>query len=202
MKKTTGTDLPEVTVFDSASVTNEEVVAALISAGGCVIKNAMSTEDLAAIEKDTRIHLLADKPWDGTFFPIQTRRVNGLASKSKIFMEKLVCYQAYQDACDTLLTSRVSNWVGDVQEHSTSKPQLNNTIVFSIGPGVKTQPLHRDNMIHHRVKERVELSQYTMRQDSAIGFFVAGKKTAQGMGPKYSFLARICGSTTLHQQKF
>ncbi|KIW36023.1 uncharacterized protein PV06_11656, partial [Exophiala oligosperma] len=98
--------LPEVKVFDSASVTNEEIVGALISAGGCVIKNALSTEDLAAIEKDTRAHLLADKPWDGTFFPIQTRRVNGLASKSKVFMEKLVCYKAYQDACDTLLTSR------------------------------------------------------------------------------------------------
>ncbi|KIW36009.1 uncharacterized protein PV06_11684 [Exophiala oligosperma] len=142
----------------------------------------MSTEDLAAIEKDTRIHLLADKPWDGTFFPIQTRRVNGLASKSKIFMEKLVCYQAYQDACDTLLTSRVSNWVGDVQEHSTSKPQLNNTIVFSIGPGAKAQPLHRDDMIHHRVKERMESSHYTIGQDSAIGFLVGGKKTTKANG--------------------
>ncbi len=174
--------LPEVKVFDRETVTNDEIVAALISAGGCVVKNVMTTEDLAAVEKDTRPHLLADKPWDGTFFPIQTRRVNGLASKSKVFMEKLVCDKAYQNACDTLLTSEVSNWVGDVQEHSKSRPQLHNTIVFSIGPGAKPQPLHRDDMVHHRIKERKEAAQYTMGQDSAIGFFVGGKKTTKENG--------------------
>ena len=174
--------LPDVKAFDRESVSNEDIVTALITTGGCIIKGVLAAEDLAAIEVDTRVHLLADKPWDGTFFPIQTRRVNGLASKSKTFMERVVCEKAYQDACDTLLSSSVSNWVGDAQEHSTSTPQLHNTIVFSIGPGAKPQPLHRDSMVHHIITERKDASQYTMGQDNAIGFFVAGKRTTKENG--------------------
>jgi ectoine hydroxylase-related dioxygenase (phytanoyl-CoA dioxygenase family) len=174
--------LPEVKTFDSTTVTNDEIIAALISTGGCIIKNVMKAEDLAAIEKDTRAHLLADKSYNGTSFPMQTRRVNGLASKSKVFMEKLVCYKGYQDVCDTLLTSSTTNWVGDVQYQSNSKPQLHNTIVISIGPGAEPQPLHRDDMVHHRINQKQEVSEYTIGQDSAIGFFVVGKKTTKANG--------------------
>ncbi|TVY32182.1 Dioxygenase [Lachnellula occidentalis] len=174
--------LPEVKSFDSATVTNEDIVAALVKAGGCVIKNVLTPDVLAEIEKDTREHITADKPWDGTFFPIQTRRVNGLASKSKIFMEKLVNNKILQDCSETMLSSTVQNWVGDVFETSTSHPQLHNTLVFSIGPGAAPQPLHRDDMVHHRVLQRKDSLDYTLGQDSAIGFFVGGKKTSKANG--------------------
>lgn len=174
--------LPEVKAFDSATVTNEEIVAALIDAGGCVIKNVLSPEVLAEIERDTREHITADKPWDGTFFPIQTRRVNGIASKSKIFMEELVNNKILQDCSNTMLSSTSECWVGDVFEKSTSPPQLHNTLIFSIGPGAAKQPLHRDDMVHHRHLQRMEVKDYVMGQDTAIGFFVGGKKTTKSNG--------------------
>lgn len=174
--------VPEVKIFDNATVTHDEILDSLIKAGGCVIKNVVPAADLAQIEKDTRPYLDADKPWNGDFFPAQTRRVNGLAGKSKAFMEKVVCYKPYQDVCRTLLSSTVSNYLGQTLQTSTSEPQLNSTIVFSIGPGAAPQGLHRDDMIHHRVVKQMKPEDYELGQDLGIGFFVGGNKTTKANG--------------------
>jgi hypothetical protein len=94
--------LPKVSAFDSAIVTTDEIIAALRTAGGCIIRNAVAPSQLAQIETDTRPYLDADEPWGGEFFPIQTRRMNGLAGKSKIFMKEVVCYKPYQDRAKTV----------------------------------------------------------------------------------------------------
>lgn len=174
--------LPKVEVFDHASVTPDQIVAALIEAGGCVVKNAVSTADLALIQNDVQPYLDADKPWEGDFFPRETRRVNGLAEKSKVFMEKIVCYEPYQTVCKKLLSSTSKNYLGQELQVSTSQPQLNNTIVFAIGPGAAPQPLHRDDMIHHRVLEQMNSEDYVIGQDTGIGFFVGGRKTTKANG--------------------
>ncbi|KAF2501843.1 PhyH-domain-containing protein [Lophium mytilinum] len=174
--------LPKVEVFDSASVSPEQIVAALTKAGGCVIKNAVSPSDLSLIQKDVQPFLDADKPWEGDFFPRETRRVNGLAAKSKVFMEKIVCYEPYQSVCSKLLSSTTKNYLGQDLQVSTSQPQLNNTIVFAIGPGAKPQPLHRDDMIHHRVLKQMNAEDYVIGQDTGIGFFVGGRKTTKANG--------------------
>ncbi|KAK7903803.1 hypothetical protein LTR67_001823 [Exophiala xenobiotica] len=174
--------VPEVRVFDNATVTHDEILDALIEAGGCVIRNVVDPEDLAQIEKDTRPFIDADKPSGGDFLPPQTRRVTGLASKSKTFMEKIVCYKPYQDICQTMLSSTISMYVGDNLKASTSKPQLNNTIIFSIGPGASAQDLHRDDIIHHNVPQQIKSEDYKIGQDVGIGFFVGGKKTTRANG--------------------
>lgn len=174
--------VPEVKTFDNATVTHDEILDSLIKTGGCVIKNVVSATDLAQIEEDTRPYLDADKPWKGNFFPVQTRRVNGLAGKSKVFMEKIVCYKLYQEVCRTLLSSTVSNYLGQELQTSTSEPQLNNTIIFSIGPGAAAQGLHRDDMIHHRIVKQMTAEDYELGQDLGIGFFVGGKKTTRANG--------------------
>jgi ectoine hydroxylase-related dioxygenase (phytanoyl-CoA dioxygenase family) len=174
--------LPEVAVIDSSTATVDQVVKALIKAGGCIIKNAVPTEALAEIEKDTRSYLDADTEWKGDFFPKQTRRVNGLAAKSKAFMQNIVCYKLYQDVCTALLSSSVNSWLGEERIPSISKPQLNNTIIFSIGPGARAQGLHRDDMIHHNLTERINQEDYTIGQDTGIGFFVGGKRTTRQNG--------------------
>lgn len=61
-----------------------------------------------------------------------------------------------------------------------SGPQLNNTIVFSIGPGAKDQALHRDDPIHHRYYPAV--AEHEMGRDAGIGFFIGGKKTTKENG--------------------
>lgn len=174
--------LPPVQSFDSANTTADEIVAALIKAGGCIIRNAVHSNQLAAIEKDTRPYIEKDRVWGGEFFPRETRRVTALAEKSKAFMENVVCCSLYQQVCDVMLSSTTKSWLDEVCQVSTSKPQLNTTIVFSIGPGARDQGLHRDDMIHHNVTKRMLPEEYTIGQDLGIGIFVAGKKTTKENG--------------------
>lgn len=70
--------------------------------------------------------------------------------------------------------------VGEVNEHSISLPQLNNTITFSIGPGARDQALHRDDAIHHRYYPAV--ASHEIGRDAGLGMFVAGKKTTRQNG--------------------
>lgn len=174
--------LPDVSSFEHDTVTTEQIVSALAKAGGCIIRNAVTPANLSSTEQDTRPWPEADKPWAGDFFPIQTRRVNGLAEKSKAFMEKIVCYQLYQDVCTAMLTSTVKNYLGQDMHESVSRPQLHNTIVFSIGSGASAQPLHRDDMVHHRISAQMTAEEYKIGQDTAIGFSVGGKKTTKEHG--------------------
>jgi len=60
--------------FDAASVTADEVVKSLIENGGCFIRNLIDHETVAAMLKQVQPYLEADVPWEGEFFPKETRR--------------------------------------------------------------------------------------------------------------------------------
>lgn len=172
-----------IEAFDAKTVNAPEVVASLIKNGGCIIRGVLSAAQLALIEKDVRPWIELDRPWAGEFFPLETRRVMGLVEKSKAFTDLIPGNRLYRDVCDTLLMSTHESWLGQNLEKSVSHPQLNNTIVFSIGPGARRQELHRDDMIFHN--ELTELSShedYRIGRDTNIGFFVAGKKTTKANG--------------------
>ncbi|KAL1858606.1 hypothetical protein Plec18170_002807 [Paecilomyces lecythidis] len=168
--------------FEADPSNTDAVVKALIQDGGVVIRNVVSQATLDQIEKDTRPYLEADKPWKGDFFPPETRRVFGLAGKSATFMKEIVANGLYQAVCDALLTSTHYSYYGKTLQESVSKPQLNNTIIFSIGPGAKNQELHRDDMIHHNELRAITAEEYEVGRDTGIGFFVAGKKTTRQNG--------------------
>ena len=70
--------------------------------------------------------------------------------------------------------------VGEEKQESVSDPQLNNTVVFSIGPGAKAQVLHRDDIIHHNYHGAA--ASHTLGRDTGLGFFVAGKKSSRQNG--------------------
>ncbi|KAJ5726586.1 phytanoyl-CoA dioxygenase family protein [Penicillium malachiteum] len=159
--------------FDPNSAKAEHVVKALIQEGGAVFRG------LLQIEYDVRPFINLDKPWTGDFFPPETRRVCGLAGKSRTFMDLVVGNALYQDVCSILLTSTHCSYYGQKREESVSHPQLNNTIVFSIGPGARNQELHRDDMIHHNQLPAITSDQYRPGRDTGIGFFVAGKRTTK-----------------------
>ncbi|KAK4159046.1 hypothetical protein QBC43DRAFT_222943 [Cladorrhinum sp. PSN259] len=175
-------DLPEVKEFTSDPANRDQVVQALIRAGGVVIRNAIPQSALEIIEKETRPYINADKPWDGDFFPRETRRVYGLAGKSPTFIKSVVANSLYQAVCDVVLKSEFKCWIGQKLETSLSPPQLNNTIVFSIGPGARNQELHRDDMIHHNALKAITAEEYQMGRDTGIGFFVAAKRTTKANG--------------------
>ncbi|PMD33806.1 phytanoyl-CoA dioxygenase family protein [Hyaloscypha variabilis F] len=179
--KSSASPLPKVHSFNAATTTSDQLVHALKLAGGVIIRNFLSTEDTSQIEADVRPHLDADQPWKGDFFPPETRRACGLVGKSRTFAEKIVGNGLWLGVCDSLLSStNVHNWTGEKNETSTSLPQLNNTIVFSIAPGARNQALHRDDAIHHR--DYPAVSEHVFGRDAGIGLFVAGKKATRANG--------------------
>jgi ectoine hydroxylase-related dioxygenase (phytanoyl-CoA dioxygenase family) len=169
--------------FDARKASADEVTASLIKNGGAVLRNVVDAETLTTIEKDIRPWIEKDRPWKGDFFPPETRRVMGLVEKSQAFTESIPGNKLFRDVCDQLLTSVHESWLGQKLEKSVSKPQLNNTIVFSIGPGARRQELHRDDMNSHNELPALESpEEYKVGRDTAIGFFVAGRKTTKANG--------------------
>lgn len=172
--------------FDGASVTAEDITASLIKNGGCVVRNLVSKEDIAVIESDIRPWLLKDQPMSfkkSSFVLPQTRRVVALAGKSTKFMDTIPGNEIYQQVCRNLLDSHYEYWVGQSLKKGVSKPHLNNTIIFSIGPGAKRQELHRDDMNHHITLPGLKShEEYPQGRDASIGLFVAGKKATKANG--------------------
>ena len=61
--KSSKSPIPEVKTFDASTVTVEELVVALRVAGGVVIKNMLTKEEVEQIENDVRPWLEKDIPW-------------------------------------------------------------------------------------------------------------------------------------------
>lgn len=173
--------IPAVRTFD-ANADPKEVIAALKLSGGCKIKNAVSKDILVQVEKELRPHIEADVVWEGDFFPIQTRRVEGIIGKSPICAESIINHALYQAVCKEFLTTKNWYWSGSKKVHATSDPQLNNSICFSIGPGAWDQPLHRDSWCHHTYETEVEVYPDNYDRDVGIGWFVAGKSATKTNG--------------------
>lgn len=173
-----------VPVFEAGAANTEDVVQALIRCGGCIVRGVLSTEELKEIETDVRPYLKTDVPWGevNDFFPTRTTRVTGLIGKSVAFTKYVPGNKLYRDVCDDLLSVSSPAWHGQRRDISVSRPQLNNTIVFSIMPGAKRQELHRDDMIHHNVLPATTADEYKKGRDVSIGFFVAGTKTTKANG--------------------
>jgi ectoine hydroxylase-related dioxygenase (phytanoyl-CoA dioxygenase family) len=173
---------PPVDIFDATTVTSDDVTASLIRSGGCIVRQLISTTDVAQLEEDTRTSLDADAPWKGSFFPQGTRRAAGLAGKSLTFVEKILGNPLYQQVCKTLLTSKWNAWYGTEVIENISLPHMNSAFAVSIPPGAPRQELHRDDMNHHNNQPAIIPEQYVLGRDTAVGLFVAGKKATKENG--------------------
>ncbi|EMF14361.1 uncharacterized protein SEPMUDRAFT_115639 [Sphaerulina musiva SO2202] len=160
----------------------EDVVKALKIAGGCIIKNAVAHEHLDQIETDLRPYLNADIPWEGDFFPPQTRRCYNLIPSSLTCATRIIMHPLYQRVCSAFLRTTNWFWSGHKKTYATSLPQIMNTVCFSIGPGATAQPLHRDDWCYHVVARKVEVYPEDLQRDVGVGFFVAGKKATRENG--------------------
>jgi hypothetical protein len=60
--KSSASPIPEVKEFDSATCTAEELVEAIKVAGGVIVRNLLTQEELDQMEKDVRPHLDKDVP--------------------------------------------------------------------------------------------------------------------------------------------
>lgn len=59
--------------FDYASVTVDDIADSLKRNGGCFIRNFISTADADKLSNQMRPYLEGDEPWEGDFFPPETR---------------------------------------------------------------------------------------------------------------------------------
>ncbi|KAB5549603.1 phytanoyl-dioxygenase family protein [Coniochaeta sp. 2T2.1] len=181
--------LPDLQVFESGTATTEEVIAAMIKTGAVIIRNAVDEKTLDLIEADTRpylgdYHKGRDNDEDklSGFFSKESKRVLGLATKSKIYMDAIAQHPIFKAVRDELLTAHFKFWIGNKLNHVSSPPWITNTIIFSVQPGSATQDLHRDDVISHNPCRRKTAEQYTQGQDTAIGFFVAAKPSTKKNG--------------------
>ncbi|KAK8248238.1 hypothetical protein HDK77DRAFT_223491 [Phyllosticta capitalensis] len=168
-----------------ATASPDEIVAGMKIAGGAIIRNILSHESIAQMEHDLRPYLEADTPWEaGTFFPPSTRRAFSLCAKSDAAATDLIGNELYQAVCRRFLTTKAYKWYGNSSELNVSLPQVNNTIAFSVRPGISyNQPLHRDDDIHYPDRQRIDVyPEQTNKRDYGVGFFVAGTKSTKANG--------------------
>ena len=133
--------------------------------------------------KEVRPQLLVDSPWTGNFFPAQTRRAYGLVGRSPTYAKSIVMHPTFQSVASKFLAQKNWFYEGKNKQWAISRPQLSNTIVFSIGAGAAAQPLHRDDSIHQwAVEEAEKYPEKLNSRDASLGFFVAAKKATQENG--------------------
>ena len=125
--------------------------------------------------EDLRPLLDKDTPWEGEFFPKQTRRCYALMGNSPTCAKRVVMHPLYQATCDKFLTTRNWFWSGHNKTYATSAPQIMNTVCFSINPGAHKQPLHRDDWAYHVVATKVDKYPDDLQRDTGLGWFVAAK---------------------------
>lgn len=164
----------------SEPITAEKVTKKLEIYGGCIVKNYLPKEDCDKILSDMRPHLDADKPWNGGFFPPETRRACRTCIKSKTAAEKLLAHPLNVEVSTNFLAKKNYFVVGDRITSGFSPIQHNSTITFDVGPGAADQELHRDDMLHHNVRHKMDNFQYGY--ETAVGTVLALSRTTKQNG--------------------
>ncbi|MEM7273143.1 MAG: phytanoyl-CoA dioxygenase family protein [Actinomycetota bacterium] len=114
----------------------DHLVDALDEAGCAVVTDVMDDETRAAIRSDlapsmTAAEVGTDDP--AAFYPGQTRRVTALVARSATVTDHLLANRISTDICDALLLP-----------NSPAGYQLHVTAALEVGPGARSQILHRE----------------------------------------------------------
>jgi ectoine hydroxylase-related dioxygenase (phytanoyl-CoA dioxygenase family) len=127
--------VPRLTVGDS----NERVSAALREHGAVIVEGVLDADLLARFnaELDPLLEQVPPvrsylNPMIDLFYGDRVRQITGVAAKSRIFAEEILCHPFYGGVCDAILGPSCSSY------------QLNVAQVMDRGPGAEQQLLHRD----------------------------------------------------------
>ena len=107
------------------------IVGGLLSDGIVSRFNAEIDDYLATADNDRQLV----NPLISAFFGAQTRHITGVAAKSRIFCEEVLCHPLLLGLCDAILLP------------SCARYQLNIAHVLDRGPGSPQQYLHRDELV-------------------------------------------------------
>lgn len=161
-------------------VTTEKIVEKLEIYGGCIVKKYLPIEDCDQILKDIKPYLEADNAWEGGFFPPETRRACRTCIKSKTAAEKFLAHSLNLQVSDKLLSKKNFFVSGDRVAAGYSPAQHNSTITFDVGPGAKNQELHRDDMLHHNIRHKMD--KYEYGYETAVGTVLGLSRTTVANG--------------------
>jgi len=117
----------------------EHIVAGLREHGAAIVKGVLAPDLLARFNAEIGPileQLSPDRsylnPAIDYFYGDRVRQITGVAARSRVFGEEILCHPFYADICDAILGP------------SCSRYQLNVAQVMDRGPGAEQQLLHRD----------------------------------------------------------
>lgn len=123
----------------SASAPVEDVAAELCEHGAVIVEGVLDSDLLARFnaELGPLLELVSpDRSYvSPEFYGDRVRQFTGVAAKSRVFAEEILCHPFYSDVCDAILGPSCSSY------------QLNVAQVMDRGPGAKQQPLHHDDEV-------------------------------------------------------
>ncbi len=123
----------------SAGAPAEDLDAGLREHGAVIVEGVLDPDLLARFnaELDPLLEQVStDRAYvNPAFYGERVRQFTGVAAKSRIFAEEILCHPFYRDICDAVLGPSCSSY------------QLNVAQVMDRGLGAKQQPLHYDDQV-------------------------------------------------------
>jgi len=158
------------------------IIDAIIKDGGCVVKGFADRETLETVNREVKPYLEADKPWKGDLFPPETRRCPNLVGRSPTARNHWLVDPLIRAVNATFIDKTTSNFYGETQHTYTSEAVCSIAMTFDIGPGAKSQRLHRDDKNYHVDHQDQTETGYKVGSDVSIGFLIAGMQTTYENG--------------------
>jgi ectoine hydroxylase-related dioxygenase (phytanoyl-CoA dioxygenase family) len=122
-----------------ASAPTEHIVAGLREHGAVIVEGVLAPDLLTRFNAEIDPILAQTSPARSYlnpaidfFYGDRVRQITGVATRSRIFGEEILCHPFYADVCDAILGPNCSGY------------QLNVAQVMDRGPGAEQQILHRD----------------------------------------------------------
>lgn len=126
----------------AADAPTADVVGGLEEAGAVIVDGVLDSgllarfnaeiEPILAQTDPARSYMTPALDW---FFGDRLRQITGLAARSRVFGEEILCHPFYDDVCTAVLGP------------SCAGHQLNVAQVMDRGPGAEQQILHRDDLV-------------------------------------------------------
>lgn len=125
-----------------ASDSTASIAFALGETGAVIVEGLLSDDIVSRFNREVDDYLKTAQhdrqlvnPLIGAFFGAQTRHITGVAAKSRVFSEEILCHPLLLGICDEILLP------------SCARYQLNIAHVLDRGPGSPQQYLHRDEVV-------------------------------------------------------
>ena len=123
----------------AASAPSEDIVEDLLEHGAVIVEGVLSPDllDRFNAEIDPILEQVSPdrsylNPAIDYFYGDRVRQITGVAARSRVFGEEILCHPFYVDICDAILGPNCARY------------QLNVAQVMDRGPGAEQQLLHRD----------------------------------------------------------